>query len=231
MRSNFSILVIFIGLSPALFAQAQGPGSDTLPPHAQSPEPQKVPPGVILVKGAWSSASDSLTPLPEGGSIADKAIYGEPVILAFLIRCPSFDWSEKYNRARLLLQTQVITSWPVSGPRKSFEGPSRGSVMIAAQDMFFSLTPGDNAIESIKHAKETLAADYTVERQPTEVRIANHTFARFDYMSPVAGLHWYVLATEIRVATWFNSVFTSRDTQLLETLIPRYEQAEDAGGG
>jgi len=29
----------------------------------------KVPEGVILVKGAWSSASDSSTPVPEGGSV------------------------------------------------------------------------------------------------------------------------------------------------------------------
>src|SRR5258708_27370366 len=32
----------------------------------------KVPAGVILVKGAWSSASDSVTPLPEGGSVTNN---------------------------------------------------------------------------------------------------------------------------------------------------------------
>src|SRR5229473_5708140 len=33
---------------------------------------KKVPEGVIIVKGAWSSASDSVTPLPEDGSISNS---------------------------------------------------------------------------------------------------------------------------------------------------------------
>jgi len=213
MRSNSFILVIVVGLSPALFAQSQGPGSDTLPPHAQSPEPQKVPSGVILVKGAWSSASDSVTPLPEGGNIADNIYANQYFGISYPL---SSDWYEKYkgpppSDSGYYVLAQIR-------PTDTFKGPNRGSVMIAAQDMFFSLTPGENAIESIKYAKETLAPDYTVERQPTEVRIADHTFARFDYMSSVAGLHWYVLATEIR-CHMVQFVFTSRDTQLLETLI------------
>ena len=32
----------------------------------------KVPKGVILVKGAWSSASDSVTPLPEDGNVTNN---------------------------------------------------------------------------------------------------------------------------------------------------------------
>jgi len=33
--------------------------------------PDKLPTGVILVKGAWAGGSDSMTPLPEGGSVVD----------------------------------------------------------------------------------------------------------------------------------------------------------------
>ena len=47
------------------------------------------------------------------------------------------------------------------------------------------------------------------------VRIAGHSFVRFDYDSPVAGLHWHVLATQIR-CHMVQFVFTSRDTKLLE---------------
>src|SRR2546423_2566589 len=37
----------------------------------------KVPAGDILVKGAWSSASGSVTPLPEGGRVTDNVFCGQ----------------------------------------------------------------------------------------------------------------------------------------------------------
>ena len=43
-----------------------------------STQPQtKVPARVILVKGAWSSASDSVTPVPEGGSVTNS-VFNNP---------------------------------------------------------------------------------------------------------------------------------------------------------
>ncbi len=78
--------------------------------------------------------------------------------------------------------------------------------------------PAGNARETIEYAKETLQADYKVERPPAQVTIADHSFTRFDYTSPVARLHWYVLATEIRCHV-VRFVFTSPDPAFLETLI------------
>ena len=53
---------------------------------------------------------------------------------------------------------------------------------------------------------------------PAELKIAGHDFVRFDYKSPVAGLHWYVLATQIRCHA-IQFVFTSQDTKLLDGMI------------
>src|SRR2546429_7468456 len=65
-----------------------GTFSTNLPPGA------KLPKGVILVKGAWSSASDSVTPVPEGGNIANN-IFSDPY---FGITYPlPPDWAEKYK--------------------------------------------------------------------------------------------------------------------------------------
>ena len=50
------------------------------------------------------------------------------------------------------------------------------------------------------------------------MRIANHSFVRFDYMSPVAKLHWHVLATEVRCHT-IQFVFTSHDAKLIENVV------------
>jgi hypothetical protein len=206
-------LVVLVGLSAAAFAQSQGAGSEPVPPHALSPEPGKVPPNTILVRGAWASASDSVTPLPEGGSIADDIYSNGYFGLSYPLRA---DWYEKYKGPPPSDSGYYVLA--EIRPADTFKGPNRGSIMIAAQDMFFSLTPGANAAELMKYSTDTLAPDYKVERQPTEVRIAGHPFVRFDYVAPAADLHWYVLATEIR-CHMVQFILTSRDTQLLETLI------------
>jgi hypothetical protein len=73
-------------------------------------------------------------------------------------------------------------------------------------------------LQLINFTRSNLQADFTVARGPTEVQLAGHSFVRFDYVAPVAGLHWHVLATQIRCHV-VQFVFTSRDTKLLEALI------------
>jgi hypothetical protein len=53
---------------------------------------------------------------------------------------------------------------------------------------------------------------------PTPAKIADRTFTFFAYWSPIAELHWYVAATEIRCHA-VQIVLTSRDTKLLEELL------------
>jgi hypothetical protein len=126
------------------------------------------------------------------------------------------DWTEKYS-GPLPSESGYYVLAQIR-PADTFEGTSRGSILIAAQDLFFTLTPARNALELINFSKDNLNADYNVEQPPTEVRIANHSFVRFDYVSPVAQLHWSVLATEIRCHA-VQFVVTSRDTKLTESLI------------
>lgn len=220
-RLSVALLLCF---SPVIFAQAQeplpGPGPGPVPPHAQSPEPGKVPSGVILVKGAWSSASDSVTPLPEGGSITE-ATYNNPYFgLSFPL--PS-DWHEEFkgpppSDSGYYVLAQIK-------PAATFKGRNKGSILVTAQDMFFALAPASNAAELIKYTRDKLKDDYQVERQPTEVRIANHSFLRFDYVAPVADLHWYILGTEIRCHA-VEFIMTSRDTSLLESLIRNMDKIQ-----
>ena len=139
--------------------------------------PAKVPAGVILVKGAWSSASDSTTPVPEGGKVSARDYRSD----YFQLTYPFADgWREKF-----------------AGPPPSDRGyyvlaqiePVQahvGSVLIEAQDLFF----GDTGSH--------LRADYQVERPPTGLTLAGRSFARLDYYSPVTELHWTVLTTQIR---------------------------------
>jgi hypothetical protein len=54
----------------------------------------RVPSGVILVKGAWSSASDSVTPVPEGGNVANDLFRDPYFAMTYAL---SRDWAEKYK--------------------------------------------------------------------------------------------------------------------------------------
>jgi len=71
MHCRFLYSWVVLTVSVSLLAWSQGAKnggdfSDNLQPKT------KVPTGVILVKGAWSSASDSVTPLPEGGNVTNN---------------------------------------------------------------------------------------------------------------------------------------------------------------
>jgi hypothetical protein len=173
----------------------------------------KVPTGVILVKGAWSSASDSVTPVPEGGNVSNN-VFGNPYF-GMNYTLPS-DWEEKYKGAPpsdsgryVLLQLR---------PADTFKGPARGTILVTAQDMFFTPLPAANAVDLINYSKDHLQADYKVEMSPTPTKIADRSFTFLAYWSPVAELHWYVMATEIRCHS-VEIVLTSRDTKLLENLV------------
>src|SRR5262249_55861544 len=54
----------------------------------------KVPEGVILVKGAWSSASDSTTPLPEGGKVTHREYTSPYFHLSYPVTA---DWTQKFD--------------------------------------------------------------------------------------------------------------------------------------
>jgi hypothetical protein len=173
----------------------------------------KVPAGVLLVKGAWSSASDAVTPLPEGGSVVNN-IFGDQYF-GMSYALPQ-DWTENYKGPPPSDSGRYVLAQ--LKPADTFKGPARGSILIAAQDMFFTPLPAANAAQLVNYMKDNLQADYKVELPPTQTRIADHSFTFFAYWSPVAELHWYVLATEIRCHA-VQIVLTSRDTKLLENLV------------
>lgn len=212
MNARFARSLVLLGFCVSMLARARGApqgGGD----FSNNPQPKKLPTETILVKGAWASASDSATPLPEGGRVA-KNLYSNAYFgLAYTL---SPDWTEKYSGPPPSDSGYYVLAQ--IRPAETFKGASRGSLLIAAQDLFFTLTPAGNALELINSAKDNLNDEYKVEQAPTLVRIADHSFLRFDYVSPVADLHWHILATQIR-CHMVQFVFTSRDTKLIESLI------------
>jgi hypothetical protein len=172
----------------------------------------KVPTGVILVKGAWSSASDSVTPVPEGGGVANN-IFSDPYFGLTYALPP--DWEEKYKGPPPSDSGRYVLAQ--LRPVDTFKG-ARGTMLVTAQDMFFNPLPAANALDLITYSKDHLQADYKVEMPPTPTTIAGRPFTFFAYWSPIAELHWYVMATEIRCHA-VEMILSSRDTKLLESLV------------
>ncbi len=152
-----------------------------------------VPAGVILVKGAWSSAAGTAIALPEEGAIShgryQNAYFG-------LDYAAGSDWIQRYEGPPPSDSGYYVLAQMES--KDSSRAADRGHLLIAAQDLFFSLLPVRSAAELISYYQQHLSVEYRVERPPDNLRIANREFAGLDYLSPEAGLHWHVLATEIR---------------------------------
>jgi hypothetical protein len=172
-----------------------------------------VPAGLILVKGAWSSAAGSSRALPEEGSISngryDNAYFGLEYAMGSA-------WTQRYegpppSDSGYYVLAQIEPTNPSSDS-------SRGHILIAAQDLFFSLAPVRSASDLISYYQQHLGVEYRVERAARTVRIANHDFVRLDYLSAVAGLHWHVLATEIRCHV-VQFVFTGSGEESMKQLV------------
>jgi hypothetical protein len=220
LRFPIVLLIATSCLVPPAPSQNTKSGGDFATGNEPFHPEARIPDGAILVKGAWASASDSTTPVPEGGSVAGEIFRDGYFGLNYPL--PK-NWTEKYkgpppsdSGRYVLLQLQ---------PLDSLKGKVRGSVLITAQDMFFTSLPAKNALQLVNYEKSHLQADYQLELPPTETKISGHPFLFYAYWSPVAELHWYVLATEIRCHE-VEMVFTSQDTKLLEGLVREADQLE-----
>ena len=228
----FSLLTVILSVSLLAGAQstdaANSSTQDTEKPPQQplsgdfavdNPDAKKVPQGVILVKGAVPSASDASTPVPETGNVTEKVYTNQYFGMTYPFPA---DWRQKYagpppSDTGYYVLTQIE-------PSKTFTGPNRGTILVSAQDLFFGYTPARSALELVNAKRGRLNADYKVEQQPTEVKIAGRAFYRMDYMSPVAELHWYTLTTQIRCHS-VEFMLTSGDTKLLESLVQGIDKA------
>jgi hypothetical protein len=209
--------VFFRFLIPlAFFAWSLSPAQGNPPSGSDPPRnihPDRLPTGVILVKGAWSSASGSATPLTEDGKVVD-GVYSNAYFGLSYILLPH--WTERFSGPPPSDSGYYVLAQ--IEPEDSGKSAGLGHILVAAQDLFFSPMPASSALELMIYATDHLGTEYRVEHAPSEVRIASHAFVRYDYVSPVAGLHWHVLATEIRCHV-VQIIFTGRNTQVIDRLI------------
>ena len=202
MTSLLSRLLIFFAAS--LLANAAACGAAQYGP---------LPAGVILVKGAWSSAAGTLSPLPEHSTMSNGRYENAYFGLGYAV---GGDWTQRYegpppSDSGYYVLAQIE-------PQNPALIPGMGHILIAAQDLFFSLAPVRSASELVSYYEQHLGAEYRVERTPIKVRIANRDFVRLDYLSAAAGLHWHMLATEVRCHV-VQFVFTGSSPKSIERLV------------
>ena len=208
-RSRAFWILLYLCLSSAAAGQSAPPnGGD----FSQGSSIVKVPENVILVKGAWSSASDSVTPLPEGGKLDTQTYDNRYFGLGLTLPA---GWIQKYEGP----PPSDSGYYVLAQLRPAATGPDRlrGTLLIAAQDLFFTTTQATDPLQLINYTRDHLQPYYRVENPPRQVTLAGRPFVRFDYVSPVAGLHWSILATEVRCHV-VEFVVTSADKHLVETL-------------
>ena len=174
---------------------------------------QAIPPNVILVKGAVPGASDSSTPLPEGGAVRERAYQNEYFGLTYPLPA---DWTENVAGPPPSDDGGYVLSTLI--PSEKISGAAKGSVLISAQDLFFKRNPASSAKEVVAFVHDHLPRSQSVERAPAEVKIGGRTFTRFDYGAPIAGLHWSLLATDIRCHA-VEFVFMAREAKTLDALV------------
>jgi hypothetical protein len=210
--SRFLILICLLTSFLAWGQTAPKNGGDFS--DVTNPDPATVvPKDKLIVKGAWYSASDSVTPVPEGGNVSNN-VFSDPY---FRITYPlPANWTQKYTGP-----PPSDTGFYVLAqlrPMDAFKDKINGHMEIFAQDMFFSPIPAKNALQMINNAQSHLLEGYQVEMKPTETKIGGQSATFFAYWSPAALLHWYVLATEIRCHT-VRIQMTSQDTKVLDSLV------------
>jgi hypothetical protein len=219
MIMNLRLLhsLVLVVLSASLAAEGQTPNLDGRPKtnvgsSGNEPLITKVPAETILVKGATSSASDSVTPVPEAAIVA-RGFFSDPYF-GITYTLPD-GWIQEYEGPPPSESGRYVLAQ--IGPPSPRNGPDSASMLITAQDMFFTPLPAADALELTEYTKDHLQADYKVETPLTVVKVAGRSFSFFSYWSPVAELHWYVLAIQVRCHA-VQFVLTSRDTKLLDRL-------------
>lgn len=199
-----------------------------------------VPKDTIIVKGAWSSASDSTTPVPESAALTNNVFTNQYFGITYAVP-PG--WIQKFtppppSESGSYVLTQLAGSNSYKFGQSDSPGAIRGSILFAAHDLFFTPLPVANAHQFVNYSSSHLPEYYKVELKPTQTTIGGQPFTFFAYGSPEAELHWYVLATQIRCHA-VEIVLLNHDPKMLEDLVRdmnakmkfSVDSAAGAGGG
>jgi hypothetical protein len=199
-------------LLASTFALGQGtsnpPGSNASPALGDDPTvPKPKISAALLDRDPHPGVAGAAAALPEEGVVTQNVYASKYFGLS--ITFPA-DWQEGYKGPKPSDRGYYV----LASLRP--KGELTGSVLIAAQDMFFYTRPVNNSTEMLKDVKANLNEAQQAEGGPVELKIANHTFGRFDFTG--AELHFTQIATDLRCHV-LSLVVTSRDPKVRDKLV------------
>ena len=133
VRHSDTFLILALYLSPPVSAQGLSQPTAARTGASSGGVVARVPSGVILVKGAWSSASDSVTPVPEGGTVTSDAFTDEYFGITYPL--PK-GWTEKYQGPPPSDSGRYVLAQMQAADTST--GTVEGHILVTAQDMFFT---------------------------------------------------------------------------------------------
>lgn len=198
---SLSITLLLTGTS----ALGQNPANPSAGDDPTVPKPKIT--AEVIARDPHPAAVGAPAALPEEGEVAENVYHNK--YFGLNIAFPS-DWKEGYKGP----QPSNHGYYTLAALRP--QGELNGTVLIAAQDMFFYTRPVNNSSEMLKDVKANLNEAQKVESGPIELKISNQSFGRFDFTG--AGLHFAQFATDLRchVVTF---VVTTRDPKVLDKLV------------
>jgi hypothetical protein len=167
-----------------------------------------LPQGVILVKGATPSVSDTSMPVPEDGRVIDGRYDNAYFGLSYPIPA---GWTEQpagpppSDAGRYVLAQIALTD----GVR------TKAHVLVTAEDLFFTRENAASAKGFVLIAQRTAETQFTIEKGAAEVTIGGHVFHRVAYKAPHSGLYWRILSTDRRCHA-LTFTFTGTDVVMLD---------------
>jgi hypothetical protein len=161
----------------------------------------------VSVSGYSPTSSDSSTPEAETGTV-EAGWYSNSYFEVTYPLLP--EWREDFKGP-----LPSNTGYYVLSALRP-KGELNGTVLVAAQDLFFTLRPVNNSLELLTQMEQRATlSQLKIDGSPRELKIGESLFARLDYSG--AGLHHAVFATEIRCHVVTVEI-TTRDLGLLEQL-------------
>jgi hypothetical protein len=171
--------------------------------------------------GAALSLRGTALPNPEDGKIAGGSYTSDYFSLAYQLpqgwtageAGPDPSASGYYVLAELLPQSEA-----------------NGVILIAAQDKFFGSNTRGSAADIARDFQRSVSniASMTIDRELTEMKVADHVLYRVDYSG--VGLYRAAISTESRCHIVSFNV-TTRDPTLLATLVHSLDSLSFAAGG
>jgi len=171
---------------------------------------------------AWrGSAATVLVPNPDDGAVRNSVYTSDYFNLSYPL--PS-GWTEGTAGPGPSVSGYYVLSTFVPA------GELNGTILLSAQDSFFSNGPSGSAMDvAVEFGRSMSMVDgMTIDRPPSEVRIAGRSFSRVDFSG--VGLFRSALTTKIR-CHFVSFNLTTKNPELLSTLVQSLNKISFAGDG